>query len=81
MCCGDTAGGTCDDTPDNWVAAPITGSDASHVTASYDGCGTGRSLGLRYEWRTSPCEFKNCTLYDWISDLPAPPYITLDIPL
>ncbi|KAK7478873.1 hypothetical protein BaRGS_00029854 [Batillaria attramentaria] len=59
-----------------WTAAPITGHDASHVTVSYAGCGSRHPVGLRYAWRTSPCDLKQCAVYAADSDLPAPPYVT-----
>ncbi len=30
---------------------------------------------LRYSWRTSPCNYKQCAVYSVDSDLPAPPIV------
>ncbi|XP_041361501.1 sialate O-acetylesterase-like isoform X2 [Gigantopelta aegis] len=59
---------------DHWLVAPVTHSDTSSVTLSTSGC-TQHVVGLRYEWRTSPCEFKKCAIYGRDNDLPAPPFI------
>ncbi|PVD29016.1 hypothetical protein C0Q70_11613 [Pomacea canaliculata] len=80
VCCSAASATACNDTRDHWVAAPITVHDASHVTVSTSGCGTNKITGLRYEWRTSPCDYKRCAVYGAQSDLPAPPYITHTLP-
>ncbi|PVD29015.1 hypothetical protein C0Q70_11612 [Pomacea canaliculata] len=81
VCCSAPNATECSDTRDHWVAAPITHHDASHVTVTTSGCTTSKATGLRYEWRTSPCDYKNCAVYGAESGLPAPPYITHTIPL
>ncbi|PVD29018.1 hypothetical protein C0Q70_11615 [Pomacea canaliculata] len=81
VCCSSAAATKCTEGHDHWFAAPITHHDASHVTVSTSGCGTYKATGLRYEWRTSPCNYKNCAVYGAESGLPAPPYLTHTIPL
>ena len=76
VCCSTRSTTTCDDAHDRWVAAPITEHHAGQVTLSTSGCGTRHVVGVRYEWRTSPCEYKQCSVYDIDSGLPAPPYIS-----
>ena len=51
------------------------------VTIDMSGCGASRRpVGVRYEWRTSPCLYKQCAVYDAdvgaTEGLPAPPYIS-----
>ena len=76
VCCTERGVTACDDAQDTWVAAPISTLETGLVTVSTSACGSGRLVGMRYEWRTSPCDVKECTLYDADSGLPAPPYIT-----
>ncbi|XP_070190149.1 sialate O-acetylesterase-like [Littorina saxatilis] len=78
VCC-NTFAPACDGNS-TWVKAPITGHDNSHVTVSYAGCGSRRLVGLRYAWKSQPCEFKQCAIYSAESDLPAPIYITKSPP-
>ncbi|KAK7476215.1 hypothetical protein BaRGS_00032569 [Batillaria attramentaria] len=80
VCCSATSTTTCTERHDQWVAAPITGHNAGHVTVSYAGCGTRHLVGMRYEWKTSPCEYKMCTVYASDTQLPAPTYITHTLP-
>nr|KAG5691596.1 hypothetical protein BaRGS_023724 [Batillaria attramentaria] len=80
VCCSATSTTKCTEGHDQWVAAPITGHNAGHVTVSYAGCGTRHLVGMRYEWKTSPCEYKMCTVYASDSELPAPTYITHTLP-
>ncbi|KAK7478874.1 hypothetical protein BaRGS_00029855 [Batillaria attramentaria] len=78
VCCDDHQ--QCGD-HSRWVAAPITAHDASHVTVSYSGCGSRPMAGLRYAWRTTPCDLKQCAVYAADSGLPAPPYVTNSPPV
>ncbi|XP_067675099.1 sialate O-acetylesterase-like [Haliotis asinina] len=75
VCCSSTSTTECSDS-DEWVAAPITDQDTNSVSVSVAGCESKSPVGLRYEWRTSPCDLRDCAIYGSDTDLPAPPYIT-----
>ncbi|KAK7107962.1 hypothetical protein V1264_015781 [Littorina saxatilis] len=79
VCCSVSNMTHCDDRHDAWVAALLTKHQTSLVTLGTSRCGTRHVVGVRYEWRTSPCDFKQCSLYDSASGLPAPPYISHDL--
>ncbi|KAK7107967.1 sialate O-acetylesterase-like isoform X2 [Littorina saxatilis] len=79
VCCSVLNTTHCDDVLDTWVDAPISRTSGSLVTISTSGCGSRHVVGMRYEWRTSPCDLKLCSLYGKTSGLPAPPYITRSI--
>ncbi|XP_046342766.2 sialate O-acetylesterase-like [Haliotis rufescens] len=74
VCCSSSRTTTCG-AHDVWVRAPITTHDIKSVTVSTSGCGSRHLVGLRYEWRTSPCPLRKCAVYGRDNDLPAPPYI------
>ncbi|XP_071115304.1 sialate O-acetylesterase-like [Haliotis cracherodii] len=74
VCCSSSRTTTCG-ADDVWVRAPITTHDTKSVTVSTSGCGSRHLVGLRYEWRTSPCPLRKCAVYGRDNDLPAPPYI------
>ncbi|XP_046342779.1 sialate O-acetylesterase-like [Haliotis rufescens] len=74
VCCSSSSTTECADS-DEWVAAPITDQDTNSVSVSVAGCESKSPVGLRYEWRTSPCDLKDCAIYGSDTDLPAPPYI------
>ncbi|XP_046342771.2 sialate O-acetylesterase-like [Haliotis rufescens] len=74
VCCSSQSTTKCTDT-DEWVAAPITDQDTHSVSVSVAGCVSKSPVGLRYEWRKSPCDLKQCAIYGKDTDLPAPPYI------
>ncbi|XP_046556230.1 sialate O-acetylesterase-like [Haliotis rubra] len=75
VCCSSTSTTECADS-DEWVAAPITDQDTNSASLSVAGCESKSPVGLRYEWRTSPCDLRDCAIYGSDTDLPAPPYIT-----
>ncbi|XP_041352047.1 sialate O-acetylesterase-like isoform X2 [Gigantopelta aegis] len=74
VCCGAKSTDTCGE-KDKWHAAPIEHYDDMTVTISSSACAKDYIVGLRYEWRTSPCEFKMCSVYGLDTTLPAPPFI------
>ncbi|XP_046556182.1 sialate O-acetylesterase-like [Haliotis rubra] len=74
VCCSSQSTTKCADS-DEWVAAPITDQDTNSVSVSVAGCESKSPVGLRYEWRMSPCDLKDCAIYGKDTGLPAPPYI------
>jgi len=60
----------------NWTAAPVVNVGASTVQLSWRACGADTYvMGLRYEWRLTPCAYKKCAIYSVENELPAPPFI------
>ena len=71
----------CDETEGKWIPAPIVQLNDSQVTVSVYCEEGGQAVGVRYEWHTSPCDFKMCAIYDADKNgeegLPAPPFMSL----
>ena len=62
------------------MSTPIIETETHRVAMSYKGnCSDQFIVGVRYAWRESPCEFKQCALYSMENDLPAPPFIDLGL--
>ncbi|PVD28167.1 hypothetical protein C0Q70_10752 [Pomacea canaliculata] len=80
ICCGGANAHSCAEHGTYWVDAPITSHQGSHVTIAASGCNANKVLGLRYAWRESPCNLKQCAIYAADSSLPAPPYLTNTLP-
>ncbi|KAI0221391.1 Sialate O-acetylesterase [Lamellibrachia satsuma] len=60
----------------NWTAAPVIHVGATTVQLSWRACGADTYvMGLRYEWRLTPCAYKKCAIYSVENELPAPPFI------
>ncbi|XP_069101911.1 sialate O-acetylesterase-like [Argopecten irradians] len=56
----------------HWLPAKITSHDISSVTLDTNSCGHVPVSAVRYAWRESPCDFKQCAVYGRDTDLPAP---------
>ncbi|PVD28179.1 hypothetical protein C0Q70_10765 [Pomacea canaliculata] len=80
ICCGGENIHSCTDQGTWWVDAPITSHQGSHVTITASSCNSTNVVGLRYAWRESPCNLKQCAIYAADSSLPAPPYLTNTLP-
>ncbi|KAK2182434.1 hypothetical protein NP493_354g03011 [Ridgeia piscesae] len=60
----------------NWTAAPVVNVGVTTVQLSWRACGADTYvMGLRYEWRLTPCAYKKCAIYSVENELPAPPFI------
>ncbi|XP_033739356.1 sialate O-acetylesterase-like [Pecten maximus] len=57
-----------------WKSVPIVSHGVSSVTLDTTKCGNVSVSAVRYAWRESPCEFKQCAVYGRDNDLPAPPF-------
>lgn len=64
----------CPSTYRYWKSAPISSHGVSTVTLDVSQCGSVPVAAVRYAWRESPCEFKQCAVYGRDNDLPAPPF-------
>jgi len=63
-----------------WAPAPIIKHDDYSVTMSYKGqCSNKWVMGLRYEWRESPCPYYQCAIYTKENQIPVAPFITLGL--
>ena len=62
-----------------WVATPASRIEGAPLTVALtvpSSCASKTINAIRYLWRTTPCLFKQATIYSADdSDLPAPPYI------
>ncbi|XP_060070508.1 sialate O-acetylesterase-like [Ylistrum balloti] len=57
-----------------WLPSPITSHDISSITFDTSACGHVPVSAIRYAWRESPCDFKECAVYGRDNDLPGPPF-------
>lgn len=80
VCCSRNNQSVCDGTDSIWSEVPIIKHDNQSVTLSYkQNCSNQWIMGLRYEWRETPCDYKQCAVYSTENSLPAPPFITLGL--
>ncbi|XP_063403927.1 sialate O-acetylesterase-like [Mytilus trossulus] len=80
VCCSTNNRSVCNkfDNSSQWMPAPIVEYDAFSVRVWYAACAdTEHVVGLRYEWRESPCDLFRCAIYSKENGLPAPPMITV----
>ncbi|XP_012942502.1 sialate O-acetylesterase [Aplysia californica] len=69
---------TKDGSAGHWVPTVITASNATSVVLYPAVCGSGEvAVGLRYAWRETPCNFKQCPIYSSLNELPAAPFVFL----
>ncbi|XP_070537286.1 sialate O-acetylesterase-like [Ptychodera flava] len=60
----------------DWHVAPVTKAlSTTGIEISTKQCAGQQLQALRYEWRESPCTFKNCSVYSVENNLPAPPFV------
>ena len=68
----------CNDNSSRWMPAPIIEYDAYSIKVWYEACSTDdHVVGLRYEWKETPCTFGRCAVYSKNNGLPASPMITI----
>lgn len=80
VCCSTNNQSRCDGTDSIWMTAPLIQHDQHSITMSYKGnCSRKYVMGIRYEWRESPCLSKQCAVYNANNGLPAPPVIELGL--
>lgn len=80
VCCSINNRSVCNkfDNSSRWMPAPIVEYDAFSVRVWYAACADNEHVvGLRYEWRESPCDLFRCAIYSKENGLPAPPMITV----
>ncbi|VDI28937.1 sialate O-acetylesterase [Mytilus galloprovincialis] len=80
VCCSTNNRSVCNkfDNSSRWMPAPIVEYDAFSVRVWYAACADNEHVvGLRYEWRESPCDLFRCAIYSKENGLPAPPMITV----
>ncbi|XP_077993426.1 sialate O-acetylesterase-like [Glandiceps talaboti] len=74
VCCSVTK--NCTSESLDWQPAPITKPVSTYgIKLSTKKCDGRKLEALRYEWRESPCSYKNCSIYSAESSLPTPPFI------
>ncbi|ESO83284.1 hypothetical protein LOTGIDRAFT_169504 [Lottia gigantea] len=73
VCCSRNSTTTCGP-HDSWVSTFITEHSDTTVTIATLSCYERHVVGVRYNWRESPCEFKMCQIYGRDNDLPAPQF-------
>ncbi|KAK3611040.1 hypothetical protein CHS0354_017466 [Potamilus streckersoni] len=80
VCCSKNNQSLCNPDDSKWNSVSIVKYDDNTVTMSYKNqCPNMYIVGLRYAWRESPCDFKNCAVYSKENSLPAPPYIMIGL--
>lgn len=78
LCCSLNGGFSCQLSGGKawWIPTPITASNTTHVELYAGVCGADQNiLGLRYAWRLTPCQLKQCAIYSKQNALPAPPFV------
>ncbi|KAM4828450.1 sialate O-acetylesterase isoform 2-T3 [Thomomys bottae] len=65
----------CTDHHCKWLPALMKAFSSHTLTLDVLSC-TATVAALRYAWSTWPCEYKQCPIYDYRNDLPAPPFIS-----
>lgn len=78
FCCTLHGTGSC--TPENsvWQPSHVLASNISSISLDGTVCGSGQMIvGIRYAWRESPCNFKQCAVYSLGNSLPGPPFLSL----
>ncbi|XP_006811394.1 sialate O-acetylesterase-like [Saccoglossus kowalevskii] len=74
VCCSST--NNCTYLSTDWLAAPITsiiGTNGVQISTKH--CSGAKLQAIRYAWRDCPCVYKQCTIYDKDSNLPAPLFV------
>ncbi|XP_006811393.2 sialate O-acetylesterase-like [Saccoglossus kowalevskii] len=74
VCCSSTK--NCTYLSTDWLAAPITsiiGTNGVQISTKH--CSGAKLQAIRYAWRDCPCVYKQCTIYDKDSNLPAPLFV------
>ncbi|XP_006826097.2 sialate O-acetylesterase-like [Saccoglossus kowalevskii] len=74
VCCSST--NNCTDLSNDWLPAPIISTiDKDGIQISTVFCDAATLQAVRYAWRDYPCSYKQCTIYDNDSNLPAPLFV------
>ncbi|XP_033740495.1 sialate O-acetylesterase-like isoform X2 [Pecten maximus] len=58
-----------------WVQTSIEKVTRSTAILSTATCLARNVAGIRYAWRVTPCSFKDCALYSYLSSFPASPFL------
>ncbi|ESO83425.1 hypothetical protein LOTGIDRAFT_133483, partial [Lottia gigantea] len=73
LCCSIGGSKSCTAGKSWWLPTPIISSTSTSITI-YSICDDD-ILGVRYAWRETPCQFKQCAVYSSDAKLPGPPFI------